>query len=127
MATKQIGALTFDVMRGTVDLPGDGIQTLARPGRDGHRGRIIGRRAAESRLATVKFVADAAAAKTAREGYKTAKGTVVTVYDASGVQVDNVTIVDVAITEQRHVAWNSVTGAAGIKLAVEWTLLAGTQ
>jgi len=127
MPSLQIGALTFDAMNGTVDLPGAGLQAFQRPGRDCHRARHIGLRAAESRVETIKFVATAAAAKTAREGYKAIRGTAVTVYDAMGVQVDNVTVLDVTITEQRPVSWNSVTGAAGVKLAAAWTLLAGKQ
>ncbi len=127
MATLKIGALTFDVMTGTVDLPGDGIQVLGRPGRDCHRGRRIGLRAAESQVSTIEFVLDAAAALVTREGYKAIRGTVVTVYDALGIQVDNVTVLAVAITEQRPVPWNSVSGAAGVKIGAQWTLLAGKQ
>ena len=127
MAARQIGTTTFDVMGGTVDLPGDGLEVFQRPGRDGHRSRVIGLRATPSAIATVKFVANASAAKSTREGYASLRGTIVTVYDADGVQADNVTVVDVTITGQRAVAYCSTLGSAGIKLDANWTLLAGEQ
>jgi len=122
-----IGTISFDAMSGTVALPGDGVEVLQRPGRDCHRGRLVGLRAPESQIATVKFAANASTASALRTSYAAAVGDVVTVTDALGVAVTNVTVLGVSIVEQKPLAYCSVTSGAAVKLAAVWSLLAGKQ
>jgi len=82
MADRQIGDITFDVMRGSPDSPAIAVEARTRPGRDFARYRQVGQRAPSVEVRTVKYLADAAAATAAELTYKALVGTAVSITDA---------------------------------------------
>jgi hypothetical protein len=120
--SRTIGGLSFDAMHGTVNLPGDGLEVLQRPGRDCARYKAIGQRASESTVRTVKFCANAAAADSEEAAYAAARGELVTVVDAHGSSYYGVAVLDCQIQNKQAVIQG---GAAKIRLEAIWTLQAG--
>jgi len=97
MATNQIDTLTFNLLRGVPTAAGMMVDSFERPAVDGRSYRRLGRRGVQSTLQTIDIVAagegalaEAIAARLA--AMKALEGDSVTVYDAFGIQHDNVRI-----------------------------------
>ena len=95
MASGQIGDRTFDAMVGRPVRPAAAVEVIDVPGEDGQATRDLGTKAPEAGIRTVKFLASAALADAEIQSYQDLLATSVTVYDATAIQYDNVTVLDV--------------------------------
>ena len=116
MASRQIGAQTFDTMRGTIQPAAESVEELVRPGRDHEVVRLPGERAPLTGLTTVRIVADQATAKTLIDTYRALTGTSVTIYDAGANQFDNCMIYDVTATKRAVIH----DGSQKVWVAARW-------
>jgi len=97
MATNKIDTLTFDILRGVPTGAGMLVDSFERPAVDGRSYRRLGRRGVQSTLQTIDIVAAgegtlAEAIEARLTAMKALEGDSVTVYDAFGIQHDNVRI-----------------------------------
>ncbi len=125
MATPQIGAETFEIMRGAVDVLGEAVQDITRPGVDGHGHRQMGQRAMPSVLRTMKAFTSAATAAGGLDAYKVIQGgDLVTVTYSDGQTVTNVEVLHVREIRppQKVVTPVGVTSSKVWNLCCEWTV-----
>ena len=122
---RQIGAITFDIFQGDIQVPAEAVQSLDRLGRDYTRTRTIGIKGRSSTVRTVSFAATTAAGLTlTKTTYPAAKGTIITVVDSLNNSFTNVVVMDVAITGFKEVYTNA---GPKTRVSAEWTLMAGDQ
>ena len=89
--------ITFTTLRGTFSFQNDVVQVMERPGIDGARGRLLGKKAPKSRFIGVKDTTTAANANAQRKLMRAIQGKIVQVVDDLGI-----TTTDVLVKEARE-------------------------
>lgn len=119
-----IGSNNFVTLHGQIEPLGLQVESITRPGVDGHAFRRIGKRAEPSVLTGLLDVVDAAAVTAALAAYRATQGTIVTVVDGRGVTTNNVVVVMVKVIETRPVGVTSggLNATPAFIIRSEWTL-----
>ena len=120
-----IGGYGFISMTNILDLQGEAVLDITRPGVDGVAYHKIGERSRPVNVRTIADIFGAASVKTTMAAYKAMQGTLVTVQDDFGNSFSNVMVLNVQITRARKV--ETVSGgliAGDHTIEAAWTLQA---
>ena len=120
-----IGGTSFDIWKGNIQVPAQGMQKLDRLGRNFTRTRSVGLKSKDSIVTTSKFAANNAAALVLAETtYPDLQGTIKSVTDSLGNIFENVAVLSVGILTFKDVIEG---GSNKVLVQAEWTLMAGLQ